>query len=151
ALNAAVVASRAHLRPWMPWADASPMTTAERRAWFAAQTAAGDLLFGAWHGGELVGAVGLHRRIDPGGMEIGYWVHVDHVRRGFATEMARQACAIAFASPNVTHVEIHHDVANAPSGRVAAALGFTVVAEVPSRIKAPGGKGVDRVWRLERP
>lgn len=150
ALNAAIAASRDHLRPFMAWADEA-LTATQRRAWFTASADAGHRLFGAWERGALVGSVGLHPRIGPGGLEIGYWVHADHVRRGIATELARRACAIAFADPSVTHVQIHHDTHNPASGRVAQALGFTLVGEVPSPAVVPAGSGTDRVWRLERP
>lgn len=34
---------------------------------------------------RMVGGCGLHmRHVEPGAIEIGYWVHVEHVRRGIA-------------------------------------------------------------------
>ena len=41
--------------------------------------------------GALVGGCGLHRRIGPSALEIGYWVHVAHTRRGIATASAGRA------------------------------------------------------------
>lgn len=35
-------------------------------------------------GDEVVGGCGLHRRVGPGGLEIGYWVHAAWTRRGIA-------------------------------------------------------------------
>lgn len=153
ALNRAVQESLEHLRPWMPWAAAPPPDDAQRRAWIAEQNAAeaagGDRLRGFLVDGAIVGAGGLHRRIGPGGLEVGYWVHVGWTRRGIATAAARALCAEAFADPAIDHVEIHHDVANVASGRVAEALGFTLVSEAPSERRAPGESGVERIWRRD--
>ncbi len=93
-----------------------------------------------WLDGELVGSSGLHRRIGPGGLEIGYWIHPRHLRRGLATEVARQLTDRAFADPSVDRVEIHHDRANAASGGVPAKLGFELVGETrPASPVARGG------------
>lgn len=152
AVNLAVAESREHLRPFMPWAAAPPMTVGERRAWFTQTRASGDQLFGAWDAtGALVGSCGLHARIDPGGLEIGYWVHVAHVRRGIATAMAAHLISLARGLPDVSHLEIHHDVANAVSGRVPARLGFVLVEDRPGPRDAPAASGRERVWRLDAP
>lgn len=154
ALARAVQESLEHLRPWMPWAAEEPVGEDARRTWIrdrAAEAArGGDRAYGLFLGDRVVGGCGLHRRIAPGGLEIGYWVHVDFTRRGFATGAAGFAAQEAFAQPGVDHVEIHHDAANEASGRVAAALGFRYVAEQRRPPQAPGESGVLRVWRLDR-
>ena len=38
--------------------------------------------------GQVIGACGLMRRIGPRGLEVGYWVHVNHVQQGIATAAA---------------------------------------------------------------
>jgi ribosomal-protein-serine acetyltransferase len=155
ALALAIAESLEHLRPWMPWAAHEPMGARARRAWIRDRIAeaerGGDRVYGLFLGDRVVGTCGLHRRIGPGGLEIGYWVHADFTRRGLATRGARFVVTEAFAQPGIDHVEIHHDVANEPSGRVAAALGFTCVGEQRRRPQAPAETGVFRVWRLERP
>ena len=72
------------------------------------------------------------------------------MRRGLATEVARQLCERAFADPAVDRVEIHHDRANVASGGVPAKLGFELVGDTPQRPQSPGEEGVERVWRLSR-
>ena len=57
----------------------------------------------------------------------------------------------AFAMPDITHVEIHHDKANVRSARVPAKLGFTLVREVLDEIQAPGEIGISCEWRIDRP
>ena len=155
ALGAAITASLEHLRPWMPWIAEEPLTDAERRAriwvWGQARAAGGDETLGVFLDGEVVGGCGMHHRIAPGGVEIGYWVHVDHVRRGIATGLSERLVAEAFARPSTTHVEIHHDVANEASGAVPRRLGFRVVGEEERAPTAPGETGRERRWRLDRP
>jgi ribosomal-protein-serine acetyltransferase len=155
ALNRAVGESVEHLRPWMPWARDEAMSRAARVAWIVRaereRRAGGDVLYGVFLDGEVVGTGGLHRRIGRRALEIGYWVHVDYTRRGIATEVVRRLCAIAWSRPSVDHVEIHHDVENVASGGVAAAAGFVHVEDLP-RPESHSGTGlIERIWRLDRP
>jgi len=154
ALTRAVTESLEHLRPWMPWAAFEPVAQATRLAFLrdaiAGEAGGGDRLRGYFLGDVVVGAGGLHQRIGPGGLEIGYWVHADHLRRGIATAGVRALVAEAFADPAIDRVEILHDRANAASGRVAAAAGFTRVGEIARPATAPGDEGVGVVWRLAR-
>jgi len=154
-LGRAVQESLEHLRPWMPWAGAEPVALQERRAllerWAAEEAAGGDRYRGIFVRGELVGSGGLHGRVGPGAWEIGYWVHAGHVRRGVATAAVARLAAEAFSDPEVTHVEIHHDLANTASGGVAERAGFRHVADRPDEPTAPGDTGMERIWRLERP
>jgi RimJ/RimL family protein N-acetyltransferase len=153
-LAAAIAASLEHLRPWMPWAVDEPRGLAFHlrriRDGNAAEAAGGDKLRVMVAGGVIVGGCGLHRRVGPDGLEIGYWVHVAWTRRGIATEAVRQLAAEAFADPAIAFVEIHHDVANLASGAVAAAAGFTAIADRPRAPQAPAETGVGRIWRVTR-
>jgi RimJ/RimL family protein N-acetyltransferase len=155
ALNEAVAASLDHLRPWMPWASEPPLSLAARRLWVAERRreadGGGDRHYGAFRDGAIVGAGGLHRRIGPGALEIGYWTAAAHVREGIATTIVHRLCALAFAQPSIGHVEIHHDAANAASGAVARRAGFTHVRDQAKPPAAPAESGVERVWRLARP
>jgi ribosomal-protein-serine acetyltransferase len=142
-LSRAVAESLDHLRPWLPWAAGEPKSPAERlvliRHWERERLAGGDELLGIWVDGRLAGGCGLHRRIGPGGLELGYWVHPSFTRRGVATEAARQLCDRAFAAPSIDRVEIHHARANIASAGVAAKLGF--------ELRRPAEEWV---WRLTR-
>jgi ribosomal-protein-serine acetyltransferase len=152
-LQEAVLESLDHLRPWLPWVSHEPLTLGQRQGLIATWQSrwdAGDRMCGMFAGAELVGGCGLHRRIGPGGLEIGYWVRVGRTGRGYATEAARQLTAMAFALPGVTHVEIHHDVTNLASGRVPAKLGFTLVEQRSRPSAAPAETGTENIWRLER-
>ncbi len=154
-LAAAIAANLNHLRPWMPWVGQEPLLLDERRellrSWERDWRGAGDAVFGAFNPeGAVVGGCGLHRRIGPNGLEIGYWVHVQHLRHGIATEMARLLTALAFTVAGIDRVEIHHDRANAASAGVPRALGFTLVEERVVVPTAPAEEGVECVWRKVR-
>ncbi len=150
-----VTESLDHLRPWMPWAtsdyDHEAAAGYLRRCeddWQAG-TAFQYLILAD---GEPAGSSGLMARIDPGGLEIGYWVHPGFTGRGVATAAAGELTRASFALPGIDHVEIHHDVLNLASERVPAKLGYTHVAtERQQRLeRAPGDSGVSKVWRITR-
>lgn len=153
ALHRAVVASVEHLRPWMPWIRVEPQTETERElliaGWQQDWLGGGDVVFGIWRDGAVVGGSGLHRRIGDGGLEIGYWVHADHVGQGIATDTARAVTELALNVPGIHRVEIHHDVANVASSRIPEKLGYVFVGDVVAHRDevAPAESGVDRVWR----
>src|SRR4051812_20597611 len=105
AMEAAYAASREHLRPWMAWASDEPMGVERRRAWVReqldAEAAGGDRVRGAFVGDAVVGAGGLHRRIGPDALEVGYWVHVSWTRRGVATAIVAALAGEAFADDRI--------------------------------------------------
>ncbi len=154
ALAAAVIENLDHLRPWMPWIALEPTTLGEREAliarWEREWGEGRQFNFGMFHGPRVVGGAGLMRRIAEGGLEIGYWVHHDFTRRGFATRAARTLTALGLGLPGVTHIEIHHDRANVVSGRVPSRLGFDMVGEQADEVTAPGQTGVSCIWRMDR-
>ena len=138
----------------MPWAALEPRALPDREqligGWIERWDAAEDFNFGVFEGAALVGGCGLHRRVGPNGLEIGYWTRAGETGRGIATEAARCLVAGAFSMPTVDMVEVHHDVANVASGRVPERSGFVLVAEREDGVDAPGEVGVERIWRLTR-
>lgn len=163
-LITAVTESREHLRPWMPWIADEPLGRGERLAlmseWEAAWASGGDAIYGAFlrpdptaHDTDpvVIGGTGLHRRLGPGGLEVGYWVHAHHIRQGYATEIARAMTDAAFEDPDIDHVEIHHDRANEPSAGIPRKLGFTYVGYTEHEPTAPAESGVECAWRTTRP
>ena len=151
-LAEAVFASLAHLRPWMPWAERYEAASAAR---FLAESETG------WERGSrfefavrdrgraLLGAVGLLPRIDAGGLEVGYWVHAAHARRGVTTRAVAVLAEAAFGLAHVTHLEIHHDEANRASGAVAAGLGFRPLGVWPHARQALADSGREMRWRMD--
>jgi RimJ/RimL family protein N-acetyltransferase len=153
-LAAAVLQNLDHLRPWMPWIQVEPQTPEDRLAlintWQADWEDGGDMVIGAFLEGEVIGSAGLHRRRGPRVLEIGYWVHVDHIGRGYATEIAEALTTAAFTVAEIERVEIHHDKANVASGGVPRRLGYTFVDETPDSVTSPGEVGVDCRWLITR-
>jgi RimJ/RimL family protein N-acetyltransferase len=128
-LDRSIDESREHLRPYMPWAarmESIDEQIAKLRRFRAAFDAGEDFIYGIFDRDEraLLGGTGLHPRIGRGGLEIGYWIHVGHLRRGYATESSAALTRVAFEMEGVDRVEIHCDPNNAASSGVAAKLGF---------------------------
>jgi ribosomal-protein-serine acetyltransferase len=155
ALVTAINSCLDHLRPWMPWAQ----HPADRKSIITFLNEAeeswndrGQFLYLVRLEGEpeVVGGCGLHARRGRGVLEIGYWIHVEHVGNGYATRLARALTDTAFALPGVEVVEIHHDKANGRSKRVPEKLGFSFVGEKPDVADAPGEVGLDWTWRAFR-
>lgn len=154
ALARVVAANEEHLRPWMPWMEEEPLALHERTGlierWEADWEGGGDVVLGIFRDGEILGSCGLHRRLGPEGLEIGYWVSQAHLREGIATRAAGALAGAALALPGVERVEIHHDKANVASAGVPPKLGFELVGETIREPKAPAEVGVELVWRLEK-
>jgi RimJ/RimL family protein N-acetyltransferase len=137
--------SRAHLRPFMIWADRDPETVEEtigklRRFRHEFDTD-DDWIYGAFDPktGEVAGGTGLHARVGPGGIEIGYWVHASRTRKGLATEIAGALTRVAFEVHRVRWVEIRCASTNLASAGVPKKLGFAHEATLKGRIEIRKG------------
>ncbi len=154
ALAAAVTASVDHLVPFMPWAELEPLTVDDRLklidGWDVDWRNGGDVVLGIFRNDTPIGGCGLHRRRGPKALEIGYWIHVDHIKQGFATEAARALTDVAFSIDGIERVEIHHDRANAASRGVPNALGYELVGETQDTVTSPGEDGVDCTWAVTK-
>jgi RimJ/RimL family protein N-acetyltransferase len=148
--------SLAHLRPWMAWATPPAVAVEAQRERLlgpaGSWSANGSYEFGAFLAGDgrLVGMCGLHRRIGPGALEIGYWVHVLHTRQGIATRCAGALTTVGFGLRGVERMEIHCDAANVASAAVPASLGYRLDAIVEHEPEAPGEVGRRMVWVVYR-
>jgi len=149
----AVIESRDHLRPWMPWAQGySREHAAEFVAGCDRDWESGLAFNYAITVDEVIaGSCGLMARIGPGGLEIGYWVHRDYVRRGLATASTEALTSAAFGLPGIDRVEIVHDELNGPSEAVPRKLGFTRAGQRTLDFPPEAGTGLGIVWRLDRP
>ena len=152
ALSAGVAASLEHLRPWMPWARFEPLTLTERvrliEGWTRDWEEGGDVVFGVFLDGEMIGGAGLHRRSGPGTLDIGYWIHVDHVRHGYATELTAALTTTAFGIDGIQVVHVQTDEANEASASVPAKLGFRRSATNKRVPEAPAESGRLIDWTM---
>ncbi|MGF1509870.1 MAG: GNAT family N-acetyltransferase [Myxococcota bacterium] len=118
-----------HLRPFMDWVDDFPPQDTELLSILLGFRGRFDLeqdyTFGAFDaGGAYIGGCGLHPRVGPGGIEIGYWVARDHLRQGLASRMVRVLTQTAFRFLPVARVEIQVDVDNWASLSIPEKQGF---------------------------
>jgi len=154
ALHAAITRNVEHLRPWMPWIEGEPQPVAARAAriaeWRAAWAAGGDVAYGVFLDGRVVGGAGLHHRVGPHGLTIGYWIDGARTGRGLAGRAARLLTAAAFGLPGITHVTIEVDEDNRASARVAEKLGYACVGRIAVPVQAAAESGRHRVYRVNR-
>ena len=119
-LNRVTTESLAHLLPWMPWAAShdrnatAEYVTRSEGEWESDQA----YNYAITSGGAVIGSCGLMRRIGPGGLEIGYWLHPEWTGRGLATMSAAALLRQGFELAEIDRIEIHHDAANQASGAV---------------------------------
>jgi RimJ/RimL family protein N-acetyltransferase len=154
-LKAAIDASREHLRAWMPWASGEPQSLAEQvellRRFRGEFDLDQDYIYGIFNQDEsqVIGGTGLHTRLDSGAREIGYWIHVDYINQGYATEVISALIKVAFELDQVTRVEIHCDPENTGSAAIPRKIGFTHEATLRNRLVNSHGKPRDTmIWTL---
>jgi ribosomal-protein-serine acetyltransferase len=126
----AVEREREHLRPWLPWVEAT--RTEEDTLSFirsVLEQFAGNRGFaaGIWTGTCLVGTIGVHR-IDwlNRRVEIGYWLGREYEGRGIMTDACRAVVTHLFGELDLHRVEIRCAVENAKSAAIAKRLGFAL-------------------------
>ena len=131
-LKDAIDSSLDHLRPWMPWARHEPQTLAQKvellREFRGQFDLGADSIYGIFDTGEerVLGGTGLHPRIGPGGLEIGYWIRADAAGRGFATESTAALTRVAFELADVGRVEIHCAAENLASAAIPQKLAYSL-------------------------
>jgi RimJ/RimL family protein N-acetyltransferase len=152
----AVEESLHELRPWMGWAQKMPASEGMSTVLSEADKsfrAEGDWMYLLIDrsSAKVVGSSGLHRRIGPHGLEIGYWVRTSFTGRGYATQTAKTLTDVAFSYLDwVERVEIRMDRANVASAAVPRKLGFTLVREEERPRVTPGHTGVGLIWSVDR-
>ncbi len=151
-ISAAVTPNIDHLRPWMAWVKFEPLTRPERvqliEGWTRVWEDGGDVIYGVFLDGEVVGGSGFHRRQGPGTLEIGYWIHVDHVRHGYATELTAALTSAAFEITSIEVVHVQTDEANEASAAVPAKLGFSRARIIEREPEAPAESGRLIDWTM---
>ena len=159
-LRHAIELSDAHLRPFIPFMRHEPRTLDETRQWLGAienhflrdehyRFAIFDRAAAAAGSQCLLGEVMLMQRElgkDPPN-ELGYWLHVDHVGHGYATEAATALCVAAFEHYRCRRIELCCESANHGSIRLARRLSFVQCGSKPS--ETVRGEACElEVWQL---
>jgi RimJ/RimL family protein N-acetyltransferase len=141
----AIDSSLEHLQPWMPWAEHEPQTLEEKTDLlrsFRSQFDAGEnFVYGIFSTDEAeqLGGTGLHPRIEPGGLEIGYWVRASAARRGFVTESTAALTRAGFEICEADRIEIRIEPGNEASFGVPRKLGFVEEATLKRRLPGKAG------------
>ena len=155
-LKDAIDSSLAHLQEWMPWAMSEPTPVElirERLTAFSGQFDRGEeWLYGVFapDGSRVIGGTGLHRRIAPTGLEIGYWIRLTDVRHGYATEAASAMTRVALTMPGIDHAEIRCDPGNTISAAIPRRLGYVQIDTIVEQGAAPdGGPRATTIWRMQ--
>jgi len=144
-LKEAIDSSLEHLQPWMPWAESEPQTLEEKRKLlrgFRSEFDAGEnFVYGIFAVGEseVLGGTGLHPRIEPGGLEIGYWIRASATRQGLVTESSAALVRVGFEVCGADRIEIRIEPGNEASFGVPRKLGF--LEEATLRRRLPGRQG----------
>lgn len=148
----AIASSLEHLRRWMPWAHDEPRPPEESVRLLATFRARFDLGedwgYGIFEPTEerVLGGGGLHTRLGPGALEIGYWLRGDATGRGLATEAAAALTRVGFEYGDVDRIEIRVEPGNERSLAVPRRLGFAEEATLRRRLPAgPDGEPRDVV------
>ena len=156
-LQNAIQESLEHLRPWLPWVKDEPeelKVKIERLRVFRADF---DLSKKYFYGvfnpeeTEMIGGIGLDRDIGPNAFEIGYWIHVNHVNKGYATEISAALTKVAFEVENVNRIEIHCDPDNTRSAAIPKKLRYVFEATLRNRCENIEGELIDSmIWSLHK-
>ena len=152
ALFRLINASRAHLFPWLPWADSAHRTlddtiafVARASAWWTLRT---SLIVGIFDrkSGRLLGGSGLHAckgadiDWDIPAMMIGYWLGRQHEGKGYVAEAVGLLTRVAFEEFRVKRLEIRCDEHNVRSARVMERAGFVREGLLRNDSRTPRGE-----------
>jgi RimJ/RimL family protein N-acetyltransferase len=156
-LQKSIQESFEHLRPWLPWVKEEPeelKVKIERLRLFRANfDLSKNYVYGVFDPNEteLIGGTGLHPRVGSNAFEIGYWINVNHINKGYATEISAALTKVAFEIENVNRVEIHVDPNNTRSLTIPKKLGYVYEATLRNRCENIEGEPVDSmIWSMLR-
>ena len=154
-LQKSVQESVEHLRPWMPWVKSEPeelRVKIERLRVFRADfDLSKNFVYGVFdpYESELLGGTGLHPRVGSNAFEIGYWINVNHVNKGYATEISAALTKVAFEIEHVNRVEIHCEPNNVRSVAIPKKLGYVYEATLRNRTENIEGELIDSmIWSI---
>ncbi len=156
-LQKSVQESVEHIGAWLPWVKEEPeelKVKIERLRMFRAKfDLSENYIYGVFdpEETELIGGTGLHPRVGSNAFEIGYWVNVNHINKGYATEFSAALTKVAFEIENVNRVEIHCDPGNTRSNAIPKKLGYVYEATLRGRTETIEGEQSDSmIWSIIR-
>jgi RimJ/RimL family protein N-acetyltransferase len=151
ALDGDAIRSIDHIGQFMPNAraellgDRTALIADARRAFDAGERFAYGMFLPA---GSFVGNCGAHWT-DDDELNIGYWVLLGHLRKGYASEAVRAVTAAGF-NAGVRRFVLNCHPANAASIGVARSTGFTYLS-TDERVNGDGVRFEEMTWELRPP
>jgi len=137
-----VDANRKHLKPWMPWVDATATVADERKfiEMMLTKQAKGEVFIATIVvDGEVAGMIDVHNISDARhNGEIGYWLAQDYVGKGVMTKALERVEEIAFTELDLHKLNLCADVANQRSRAVAERRQYHLDATLPENILING-------------
>ncbi|MHA1522498.1 MAG: GNAT family N-acetyltransferase [Promethearchaeota archaeon] len=154
-LEQGVQESLEHLKPWMPWAHSNPepmeMKVNRLRLFRSRFDMEEEYIFGIFNPEEtrLIGGTGFHPRGGPQAIEIGYWIHVDYINKGYGTEITGALTKIALEIYKFNRVEIQCDPLNLASASIPRKLNYVHEATLKGRALDERGNLRDSmIWSI---
>ena len=153
-LAESITESLDHLRPWMPWAHGEPEPVEEKIQRVKRFRGMFDLgqnfVYGIFNQDDtkLLGGTGLHTGSLESDLEIGYWIHKDHVNEGLATESTAALVKVAIEIIHIHRIEIHCDPANVASAAIPRKLGFTLEGTLRAKTRFLESWSDSMIWGL---
>jgi RimJ/RimL family protein N-acetyltransferase len=150
-LKEAVDASVEHLRPWMPWIRFEPQTLEEKvdllRGFRGGFDLGTNFAYGIFNREETtqLGGTGLHKRGGEGSLEIGYWVAVDAIGQGIATEATAVLTRVGLELCGLERIDVQVEPHNERSLAIPRKLGFTQEGVLRRRLESDEGPRRDSV------
>jgi RimJ/RimL family protein N-acetyltransferase len=144
-LKDALDSSLEHLRPFMEWAHDEPQPVEKKaellRSFRALYDTGESFVMGIFDRSEqqVLGGSGLHARVGPGGLEIGYWIRASATRQGIASETSAVLTRVGLEICEADRIEIRIEPRNEASMGIPRKLGFAEEATLRRRL--PGRAG----------
>ena len=141
----------------MPWAREEPLAVAGKT--LQIRQLQDDFVhgraftYGIFDGQERrpLGGIGYHRTIGDAAADIGYWLDVEEVGKGFVAEAAAALVQLGFEREGVRLLEVHCHPDNHRSAAVPQRLGFELFTTISGWVASPHAEPRDtQFWRLTR-
>ena len=141
-LKEAIDGSLEHLQAWMPWAAGEPQTLEEKlelvKHFRSLFDTGENFTYGIFDADEkeMLGGTGLHPRVGPGGLEIGYWIRASATRQGLGSESSAALTRVGFEVCEADRIEIRIEPRNEASMGIPRKLGYTQEVTLRRRLPA---------------
>ena len=129
-LHEVIPKNKAHLAASMRWAHTEPLSYEDRIDLLRKMRANFDLSLDFTLGiferstNRCIGGTGIHPRIGPQALEIGYWIAADRQGNGLVTEAVTAMVSVAFEAMGARRLEIRCSPQNSRSRAIPERLGF---------------------------